>query len=190
MATVADLALPILPTLRGQVCCLRALRPADARAIARHADNPAVALNLHDGFPQPYTLALAQAWCGGQHREPAFGHVWAITADDQAIGCIGVVPQTGLLACNAEIGYWIGQGFWGRGIAVDALGLVTQWAWPNLPAVQRVFAPIYARNPASQRVAAKAGYVLEALIPRSRIKGGEVIDVAQWAAYRSSTSAA
>ena len=184
MVAVANPAPPGLPTLRGQVCCLRALRPADARAIARHADNPAVALNLHDGFPQPYTLALAQAWCGDQHRLPAFGHVWAITADDQAIGCIGLVPQTGLLACNAEVGYWLGQGFWGRGIAAEALGLVTQWAWLNLPAVQRLFAPIYARNPASQRVAAKAGYGLEALIPRSRIKGGEVIDVTQWAAYR------
>ena len=174
-----------LPTLPGTRCVLRALRPADAPAIAQHANDPAVARNLHDGFPQPYTLAHAQAWCGGQHREPAFGHVWAITVDDAAVGCVGVLPGSGLLACNAEVGYWIGQACWGRGIAADALGLVSQWAWHQLPAVQRLFAPIYQRNPASQRVAAKAGYTLEALIPRSRIKGGEVIDVTQWAAYRA-----
>ena len=89
-----------------------------------------------------------------------------------------------LLACNAEVGYWIGQALWGRGIAADALGLASNWAWQNLPAVQRLFAPIYARNPASQAVAAKAGFVLEARIPRSRIKDGEVIDLVQWAAYR------
>ena len=183
MAAPAN-ALPTLPTLAGTHCVLRALRPADAPAIARHANDAAVVLNLHDGFPHPYTLAHAQAWCGAQHREPAFGHVWAITVDDTAIGCVGVLPGSGLLACNAELGYWIGQAFWGRGIAADALGLASAWAWRHLPAVQRLFAPIYARNPASQRVAAKAGYTLEARIPRSRIKGGEVIDVVQWAAYR------
>ena len=173
-----------LPTLAGACCVLRALRPADAPAIALHANDAAVVRNLHDGFPYPYTLTHAQAWCGGQHREPAFGHVWAITVDGVAIGCIGVLPGSGLLACNAELGYWIGQAFWGRGIAADALNRVSAWAWDQLPAVQRLFAPIYARNPASQRVAAKAGYGLEAHIPRSRIKNGEVIDVVQWAAYR------
>ena len=228
-----------LPTLAGARCVLRALRPADAPAIALHANDAALVRNLHDGFPHPYTLAHAQAWCGGQHRELAFGHVWAITVGDAAIGCTGVLPGSGLLACNAEVGYWIGQAFWGRGIAADALGLASAWAWGQLPAVQRLFAPIHARNPASQRVAAKAGYVLgacrtwggdsekrpqrgqflpdlqahspamgpksgkkwtaeaasqptipksdrllEARIPRSRIKDGEVIDVVQWAAYR------
>ena len=174
----------MLPVLAGARCVLRSLRLDDAPAIALHANDAAVAGNLHDGFPQPYNLAHAEAWCGGQHREPAFGHVWAITVDDVAIGCVGVLPGSGLLACNAEVGYWIGQAFWGRGLATGALDLASAWAWDQLPAVQRLFAPIYARNPASQRVAAKAGYTLEAHIPRSRIKNGEVIDVVQWAAYQ------
>jgi [ribosomal protein S5]-alanine N-acetyltransferase len=174
-----------VPTLAGERCVLRALVLADAPAIARHANDPTVALNLHDGFPQPYTLEVAEAWCGAEHRLPQFGHVWAIDTGGEAIGCVGVVPGTGRLACNAEVGYWIGPAHWGRGIAAEALGLVSAWAWVALPAVQRLFAPIYERNSASQRVATKAGYVLEARLPRSLIKAGEVIDVIQYAAYRT-----
>lgn len=174
----------VVPTLAGAHCLLRALAPADAPPIARHANDPAVALNLHDGFPQPYTLAMAEAWCGDEHRLAQFGHVWAIDVDGEAIGCVGLVPGTGRLACNAEVGYWIGRAHWGRGIAAEALALVSAWAWEALPAVQRLFAPIYARNPASLCVAAKAGYVMEARLPRSLLKAGEVIDVIQYAAYR------
>jgi RimJ/RimL family protein N-acetyltransferase len=87
-------------------------------------------------------------------------------------------------ACNAEVGYWLGREFWGRGIATEALSLASAWAWAALPSVQRLVAPIFARNAASQRVAAKAGYGLEALQPRSVLKGGVAIDVALWVVLR------
>ena len=83
------------PTLVGRHCRLRALTPADATAIARHADDPAVAHNLFEGFPQPYTLAVAQAWCVDQHRLPAYGHVWAVDVAGNAIGCASVRPDSG-----------------------------------------------------------------------------------------------
>jgi RimJ/RimL family protein N-acetyltransferase len=92
-------------------------------------------------------------------------------------------------ACNAEVGYWIGQEVWGRGIAACALRSATAWAWDALPQVQRLVAPIFARNAASQRVAAKAGYVLEALQPRSVLKGGAAIDVALYVALRGALPA-
>ena len=173
-----------LPTLAGPRCTLRALRPADAPAIAVHANDPAVALNLYDGFPQPYTPAMAERWCTDEHREPRFGQVWAITVDDQALGCIALVPKQGMWACNAEVGYWLGRAHWGHGIVADALGLVTAHAWAALPQLQRVVAPIFARNAASQAVARKSGYVLEALQPRSLLKGGEAIDITLYASYR------
>ena len=175
-----------LPTLLGQRCTLRALVAADAPAIARHAHDPAVAHNLFEGFPQPYTLALAEAWCGWQHRLPFNGHVWAVAVAGEAVGCIGVRPDAGWLACNAEVGYWIGRALWRRGIGSEALALLTAWAWAELPAVQRVYAPIFARNTGSQGVARRAGFVLEGQLPRSRIKGGEVIDTVLWAIYRPS----
>lgn len=173
-----------VPRLQGERCLLRALEPADAPSIARHANDPAVARDLFDGFPQPYTLAHAEAWCGPLHAGPEFGHVWAIVVDGEAAGCISVLPQTGMYACNAVVGYWLGRAHWGRGIVTEALALVTSWAWRALPQVQRLYAPIFARHAASQRVAQKAGYLREALIPRSIIKAGEVIDTVQYAAYR------
>ena len=176
--------LALLPALAGERCTLRPLRASDAPAIAMHANDAAVVFNLYDGFPHPYTLELAEGWCTTEHRAPEYGHVFAITVDDAAVGCLGVTPQGGMRACNAEVGYWIGRAQWGRGIAPEALRLATAWAWGALPAVQRIVAPIFARNAASQAVARKAGYGLEALQPRSLLKGGEVIDVTLYAAYR------
>ena len=179
-----------LPTLPGQRCTLRALVVADAPAITRHADDPAVAHNLFEGFPQPYTLALAEAWCGWQYRLPFNGHVWAVDVAGDAVGCISLRPDAGWLACNAEVGYWIGQALWRRGIGSEALALVTAWAWAELPAVQRVYAPIFARNAGSQGVVRRAGFVLEGQLLRSRIKGGEVIDTVLWASYRPAATPA
>jgi ribosomal-protein-alanine N-acetyltransferase len=173
-----------VPTLVGRRCTLRPLLPSDAPAIARHADDEGVVRNLFDGFPHPYTLAHAEAWCGHEHRE--YGHSFAIEVGGEAIGCLGINPQQGFLACNAMLGYWIGRAHWGRGIVVDGVLMATAWAWAELPAVTRLFAPIFARNRASQRVAEKAGYVREALLPRSMLKDGVAIDIVQYASYRES----
>ncbi|MBK7613496.1 MAG: GNAT family N-acetyltransferase [Burkholderiales bacterium] len=174
-----------LPVLTGELCQLRSLTLADAPSLQRHADDPAVATNLFEGFPSPYTLAEAQRWCGGMCREPAFGNVWGIAVASEVIGCVSVRPDTGWMRCNAEVGYWIGQAHWRRGIASEALGLVSDWAWANLPEVTRLYAPIFARNAGSQAVARRCGYQLEGVLRQSLIKNGQVIDRALWARYRN-----
>ena len=177
-----------LPTLRGQRCTLRALVPADASALQRHADDPAVAHNLFEGFPQPYTLAEAEWWCNGGHREPQFGFVWGIEAvgegAQEVIGCISVDPQQGLWGSSAVIGYWIGQAHWRRGITSEALKLVTAWAWGALPQTMRLWMPIYARNAGSQAVARAAGYRLEGTLPLAIRKAGFAIDAVQYGLTR------
>jgi len=174
-----------LPVLQGRLCQLRSLGIADAPALQRHADDPAVANNLFDGFPSPYTLATAEQWCNTMCREPAFGFVWGIEVAGEVIGCISVRPDAGWMRCNAEVGYWIGRAHWRRGITSEALGLVGAWAWANLPEVTRLYAPIFARNAASQAVARRCGYLLEGVLRQSLIKNGQVIDRALWARYRS-----
>jgi [ribosomal protein S5]-alanine N-acetyltransferase len=179
-----------VPTLAGRRCTLRALQPGDAPALQRHADNPAVAFNLFDGFPQPYTLAAAERWCDSEHREARFGQVWGIEVDraegrgTEVAGCIGVAPLGGIWACSAEIGYWLGQAHWRRGIGSEALGLVTAWAWAALPQVTRLCLPIYARNTGSRAVARRAGYVQESFVPYGILKDGQAIDGTVYAAYR------
>lgn len=176
---------PIAPTLPGPRCVLRALLPSDALAIARHADDEAVWMNLYDGFPRPYTLADAQAWCTAGCHEPENGLVWAIDVAGEAIGCIALRPEAGWLRCNAEVGYWIGRSFWKRGIASESLRRVTDWGFAAWPELTRIYAPIFAWNVGSQAVARHCGYKFEGELRRSAIKNGRVIDRVQYAAHRA-----
>jgi len=173
-----------VPTLNGARCALRALVVSDAPSLQQHADDVAVSRNLIDGFPSPYTLADAQSWCDSTRRPESFGYVWGIDIQGDVVGCVGVRPDEAWFRCNAEVGYWLGQAYWRCGIASEALGLVTQWAWANLPEVTRLYAPIFFWNHGSQAVARKCGYYQEAELRRSAIKNGQVIDRVQWACLR------
>ncbi|WP_271008249.1 GNAT family N-acetyltransferase [Paucibacter sp. B51] len=177
--------LPI-PCLQGTRVRLRELRPDDAPDLREQADNLAVWRNLLEGFPHPYTLADAEAWCSGAWRQG--GWVWGIEHEGAIIGCIGLRPESGWLRCNAEVGYWIGQPFWRRGITTEALRLVTAWAWAERTELSRIYAPIFAWNEGSQAVARSAGYALEARWPQSAFKAGQLIDRVVWASYRSPAS--
>ena len=178
-----------LPTLTGQRCKLRPLRQSDAASLQRHADDPAVAENLFDGFPRPYTLDRAQAWCGPQHLEPAFAHVLGVVVErDEVAGCISVTPQQGLWACSAVVGYWLGQAYWRQGVMSEALALITAWAWPALPQVTRLWMPIYARNLGSQGVARNAGYTREGFMRLAILKSGRAIDAVNFGCTRPDAS--
>jgi ribosomal-protein-alanine N-acetyltransferase len=174
-----------LPILQGERCLLRALAPADAPALVTHANDADVARNLFDAFPQPYTLEAATAWSTHESHSGAFGWVWAITVDDALVGCIGLKPEAGWLRCDAEIGYWLGQSHWRRGLASDAVRQVTDWAFAAVPDLTRIVAPIFAWNEASQAVVRKCGYVREGVLKQSAIKDGRVIDRVLWASYRT-----
>lgn len=174
----------VLPTITGQRCTLRELVPEDAPSLQKNANDQAVWENLFEGFPHPYTMEDAMAWCIGGCRSPAYGFVWGIDVGGDVIGCASVTPQPGWLRCNAEVGYWIGQPHWRHGIATEALALVTAWTWRELPEVTRIIAPIFAWNTGSQAVARKCGYIKEADMPRSGFKDGRVIDRVQFAIYR------
>jgi RimJ/RimL family protein N-acetyltransferase len=176
---------PPLPILQGERCLLRALVPEDAPALVAHANNPAVARSMFDGFPQPYDLEAANAWAGHEANSGEFGRIWAIVVDGGLIGCIGLVQAKGWLRCNAETGYWIGESWWRRGIMSDALRQVTDWAFAALPELTRVHADIFAGNEGSQAVARHCGYVREGLLKQSAIKDGVVIDRIVWATYRT-----
>lgn len=177
----------IPPTLAGSRCVLRALRPRDAPALQRNADDEAVWRNLFEGFPRPYTLADAQAWCAGAWRGMGEA-VWGITVQEEVVGCIGFRNDSGWLRCNAEVGYWIGQTFWRRGITSEALALATDWTFAHSAEITRIYAPIFAWNEGSQGVARSCGYQLEARMPQSAIKDGRVIDRIVYARYRRDTA--
>jgi ribosomal-protein-alanine N-acetyltransferase len=184
MSAATDIRLP-LPILQGERCLLRAYAIGDAQAMRVQADNTKVSSNLFEGSPSPYRAAQAEAWCGHEANSGEFGYVWAITVDGTVAGTVGLRPLSGAgNRCNAEIGYWLGEAFWRRGLAGDAVRQVTDWGFAALPHLTRIYAPIYSRNEGSQAVARHCGFVREGVQKQAIIKNGEVIDLTIWASYR------
>lgn len=167
-----------LPELAGHRCRLRPLQPGDAESLTAQADDPEVTRYLHDDFD-------VRAWCTSD-LAPVGGHLWAIEVapNQPPAGFLLVLCQRAPFHCNAEIGYWLAPAHWGRGIATEALAMATAWAWGNVPSLTRIVLDVFVGNVASAHVAARVGYRVEALLPRSAMKGGRAIDRLQFAMYR------
>lgn len=155
-------------------CAVRSWEPEDALSLARHANDRRIWINLRDRFPHPYTREDARAFlAAAQAATPETR--FAIEVDGQAAGGIGYTLHEDVERGSAEIGYWLGAEFWGRGIVTEALRAVTSHALRS-HGLARVFAVPFEWNPASFRVLEKAGYVLEGRMRRSAVKDGKIID--------------
>ena len=160
--------------LQGVRCTVRTWQKADAESLVRHADNINVARHLRDRFPNPYTRQDARAFL--KHATAANDPTnLAIEVDGEAVGAIGYVPGHDVERFSAEIGYWLGEAMWGRGIVTEALQLLTEHAFARMN-VLRMFALPFADNIGSIRVLEKAGYTREALLRSSSVKYGVVKD--------------
>ena len=162
-----------------KTCAVRSWRTSDAESLLRHANNRNIWLNLRDAFPHPYTKHDARAYIRSvRDRSPET--TFAIAVDDEAVGSIGFVLRTDVERVSAEIGYWLAEPFWGRGITSEALAALTRYAI-DTHRLTRIYALPFAWNLASCRVLEKAGYVLEARLRRSAIKDGQITDQMQYA---------
>ena len=157
---------------------VRSWRPSDVDALARYANNIKIARNLRDAFPHPYTRSAAQAFIRAS-RERIPETAFAIEVDHEAVGGIGLRLNPDVERVSAEIGYWLGEPFWGRGIVSEALAAVTEQAIVD-HGLTRIYALPFATNAASCRVLEKAGYVLEARLKRSAIKDDAIVDQLQY----------
>lgn len=165
-------------------CLVRSAQLADAATIARHADNRKIWLHLRDAFPSPYTVADAKRFVRAAASQDPETH-FVIEADGQPVGAIGYRLQEDVDRASAEIGYWVAEAHWGRGIATAALVAATALAFERHAELRRLFALPFAGNHASVRVLEKAGYQLEGRLHESAIKDGVVIDQLQYAACRT-----
>jgi ribosomal-protein-alanine N-acetyltransferase len=155
-------------------CTIRSWRHGDEETLPLHANNRKIWINLRDRFPHPYRRADAVQW---------FQHITAVTpetnfaieVDGEAVGGIALVLHDDVERCSAEVGYWLSEQYWGRGIATAALKAITEYAFKHLK-LTRVFAVPFAHNDASIRVLEKAGYTCEGRLRRSAIKDGVVLD--------------
>ena len=110
--------------------------------------------------------------------------MWAIEVDGEAAGGIGIEQKTDVERISAEIGYWLGESCWNRGVVTEALQAVTAEVFRRFD-VMRLYALPFADNPGSIRVLEKAGYVREGHLRRSAIKDGKVRDQLLYATYRT-----
>lgn len=160
--------------LQGTHCIVRSWRSTDAASLVRNGNNINVAKQLRDRFPHPYTAEAAEAFL--DHIVHARRQTnLAIEASGEAAGGIGFEPGTDVERYSAEIGYWLGEPFWGRGIVTEALSLVTDYAFAERNLL-RLYALPFADNVASARVLEKAGYSLEGVLRQSGVKFGRPRD--------------
>ena len=163
---------------------VRDWRRADREALLLYADNRNVWRNLTHEFPHPYSAADADAWLARVDAMLEPTH-WAIEHEGEAVGGIGVRLREGVYAKTAEIGYWLGEPFWGRGLMSEVVAAVAPYAMQRYGLV-RLEAPVFAWNPASMRVLEKSGFVREGVLRKSAFKDGHVIDTVVYSRVKES----
>jgi uncharacterized protein (TIGR00725 family) len=153
-------------------CVLRLWDWSDAESLQRHANNRRVWRNMLDQFPYPYTARDAENWLSGQSAATVF----AIDVDGQAVGGIGLTSRPEDAASTNEVGYWLGEEFWNRGIATESVCAITGYAFASNSDLHRISARVFPWNQASMRVLEKAGYRREGVLRHSAIKEGRFVD--------------
>lgn len=146
----------------------------DAPSIAKYANNRKIWLNLRDAFPHPYRLQDAEAFISRAIKEHS-KTFFVIATPAEAIGSIGLTLGKDVHRFCAELGYWLAEPFWGRGIMTDAVKAITEYAVHDL-GLHRIFAEPYTTNTASAKVLAKAGFMWEGILRSSVYKDGMVLD--------------
>lgn len=151
---------------------LRPLSVNDASAIASLADNIKIWNNVRDSLPNPYTMQ--DAWnfiaiC--ESEDPAL--TFAIEYKGEFAGIVGLVKQYDVYRLNAELGFWLGERYWNKGIATEAVKLIVRYGFENLEIV-RIYACVFDFNIGSRRVLEKAGFTLDAIFKNAIIKNNKI----------------
>lgn len=161
---------------------LRSWRTEDAAGLARLGDDEAVAADMMDAFPSPFTLERAKAYIaaagGGEGKL-----LLAVERDGELAGSVGAFFSGDVYRLNASIAYFVGRGFWGRGVATEAIRLLCRHVFAVRP-IERIYAEPFARNLGSRRALEKAGFVLEATLRSNVVKRGELLDSCVYALLR------
>jgi [ribosomal protein S5]-alanine N-acetyltransferase len=153
------------------------LRPwaiSDADNLPRYANNTRIAKFMMNRFPHPYTVDDAKAFIALATQDDPI-HLFAIDINGQGVGGIGIHPQQDVYIKNAELGYWLAEPFWGKGIITKAIKEMIDFAFKTYD-INRIFARPFGTNKASQRVLEKAGFTLEGKFEKTIFKNGEYED--------------
>ena len=154
----------------------------DIPSLAKYANNINIWNNLRNYFPHPYTEEQAKAWIERVVDEVPIVNL-AIDLDGEAIGGIGLILNSDVYMYSAEIGYWIGEPFWGQGIATEAIRQMIDYTFYYFDIV-RIYAEVFENNKASMRALEKNGFYLEGVRRKSVFKNNVIMDDYIWVKLR------
>lgn len=165
-------------------CTIRKWNLEDAKALSEALSNPKIQDNLRDGLPYPYTEQDGQEFIKAMlaaDENETFS--FAIVYDQKVIGSIGVFRQSNIHRRTAELGYYIAEEYWGKGIMTDAVKQACNYVFSNSDMI-RIYAEPFSYNCASCRVLEKAGFQYEGTLHCNAVKNGKVIDMKMYAKIR------
>jgi len=156
----------------------------DVESVARYANNEKIARNLRDAFPYLYTTENAKSYIESCIASEEHTLCRAIDVNGVAVGSIGVFPSSDVYRRSAELGYWLGEEFWGKGIMTEATRLICAEAFETFDIV-RIFAEPFAHNQGSRKVLEKAGFAYEGTMKCGVYKNGNIYDYCMYARLRT-----
>jgi [ribosomal protein S5]-alanine N-acetyltransferase len=163
---------------------LRALKESDRKQIASLINNKKIWDNLRDYIPYPYSISDADHFIDLTIKQSPAITFGILKDDTELCGVIGLVPQKDIYRIAAELGYWIGEKYWGKGIATEAVGIITQYGFDKLN-LERIYAGVFDFNKPSKRVLEKNGFKQEGIFRRAVIKNDIIHDEYLFAKLRS-----
>ena len=159
------------------ICKIRKWVLADAKDLAAALSNKKIQDNLRDGLPYPYTeqdgAEFISSMISADENET---FAFAITVDGKMAGSIGVFRQTNIHRQTAELGYYLAEEYWGKGIMTEAVKQVCEYVFSKSDII-RIYAEPFAYNTASCRVLEKAGFQFEGTLRRNAVKNGKIFDM-------------
>ena len=165
-------------------CKLRKWRPSDAKDLAAALNNENIRNNLRDGLPYPYTEADAAGYIAAMlAADENDTFAYAVTVEDRAVGSIGAFRQGNIHFRTAELGYYLAEEYWSRGIMTDAIRQLCGLVFASTD-ILRIYAEPFSYNIGSRRALEKAGFQYEGTLKNNAVKNGKVLDMALYARTR------
>lgn len=167
------------------ICRIRKWELSDATDLAAALSNKKIQDNLRDGLPYPYTeqdgTDYISAMLSADENEI---FAFAITVDEKLVGSIGIFRQGNIHRQTAELGYYIAEEYWGKGIMTEAVRQICAYVFEKSDII-RIYAEPFAYNAASCRVLEKAGFQYEGTLRSNAVKNGEVIDMKMYSLLKT-----
>lgn len=158
-------------------CKIRRWKIEDTDDLSQALNNKKILDNLRDGIPFPYTPEDAKEYITTMlTADDEMVYAFAITIEDKAVGSIGIFRQTNIHSITAELGYYIAEPYWGKGIGTSAVKQICDYIFQNTDII-RIFAEPFAHNTGSCRILEKCGFKCEGTLRKNAVKNGAVIDM-------------